>query len=91
MLLVSMSEGSDLLTVHPVEEAGLSGVAPSVNTSILSERDRVILSQSKVNDLETFFSEEVNEFGAVEFSVLLSALAKDTPVATAEHVQLSII
>lgn len=63
MLLVAMSKCTDLLTVHPVEEASFATVPPGVDAAILSEGDGMILAESHIDDLQVLLSEIVDQFG----------------------------
>ena len=63
MLLVAMSKCTDLLTVHPVEEASFATVPPGVDVAIVSEGDGMILSERHIDDLQVLLSEIVDQFG----------------------------
>lgn len=63
MLLVAMSKCTDLLTVHPVEEASFATVPPGVDVAIVSEGDGMILAESHIDDLQVLLCEIVDQFG----------------------------
>lgn len=52
-LKVTVAQCTDLLTVHPVKHAFLSGVAPCPHIAIIGQCERVIITQSDINYFES--------------------------------------
>ena len=52
-LEVTVTERADLLAVHPVEHAFLSGVAPCPHIAIIGQCECVIITQSDINYFES--------------------------------------
>lgn len=90
VLLITVAKSANFLRVHPIEEASLAGIPPSVHVAIFGESDRVILTEGNIDHFLFSLDEIVYELWVVEAGVLLVALAQHTPVAAAEQIQLAI-
>ena len=90
-LFVTMSECSDLLRIHPVEEPFFASVAPCPDASIVCEDHSVVFSEAAIDNFETQFFEFGDLYRLVKPHVGLIALAKNSPVSRAEHVKFSIL
>ena len=89
-LFVSMTQCSNFLAVHPVEESLLATISPCPDTPILSESHRMIISKRNINNPEAQSFKLCNLYWTIKSDILLIALTQDAPISRSKHVKSTI-
>jgi len=86
---VTVTESPDLLGVHPVEEALLATVTPSINFAIISESHSMVLTHDHIDNLVV--RKSFDEFRRSELDILLVSMTEHSPVTLSKGVQLAVL
>lgn len=88
-LNVAMAKCADFLGIHPIEEAFLATIAPSPDAAVRCQGDSVVFSHGHIDNL--VFLKPLDVLGLREVDRVLIPMAKHTPVALPEGMQLPVL
>ena len=83
-----MTQGSDLLRVHPVEEAFFAAVAPRPHVTVFSKCDCVVLAHGHIDD--AVLVETLHQPRLLKVHTVFVPVAEHTPVTLAKRVELAL-